>query len=402
MKKIFVSLAKFAGFIAVGLAALFLFREQLLIWRLGPPESFEVDANAQTPDYADLNYWAAHPDIVETSDLRLPGAKAPTQKSQYVDVFYVHPTTYFGPGHWNSNMKQTESAAQTLETMLGGHGTIFGDCCSFYAPRYREAHIAAFYPDLFKPAQQALDFAYTDVEAAFDYFLENFNEGRPFIIAGHSQGSLHVMRLLETRIDKTELSNRLVAAYPVGFWFSEDRLERGFSRLELCKDAAQIGCLVTYDTFGDGGMGRDPETPMPQWYASGWEQTAPKRTLCVNPISWRADATLAPRENHKGGMPLPLTISSIDVLLNRNSGRSYQGLVEPIPQVTSAVCREDGSLIINAEETLKYFSSGIDDSQMYHTYDWQLFYMDIKENVELRIAKYLQIQADRQPTQASE
>lgn len=399
MKRIFLSMVTFVGAVLVLLVAAFLFREELITWRLGPPKSFVAAENPDAPDYSDLEFWAAHPAVSDTSDLRLPGNAANASGRQLVDVFYVHPTTYFGPGQWNSNMATEQSAAQTLETMLGGHGTIFGDCCRFFAPRYREAHIAAFNPDYFEPGKQALDFAYRDVEAAFDYFLANFNEGRPFIIAGHSQGSLHAMRLLETRIDKAAIRDRLVAAYPIGFWFPEDRLERGFSYVELCSAPEQTGCLVTYDVFGDGGIGRNPEDRMPQWYATGWEFEVPARTLCVNPISWQANGEMVPRERHKGGMPLTPTFSAVDILLNRNSGASYEALLDPVSNLTSAVCRDDGSLMVEAQETLKYFSAGVDDSQMYHTYDWQLFYMDIKENVEQRVANYFR---SKHPTQITE
>lgn len=399
MKRLLLTLAKVVGVIVVFLGAAFLFREELIVWRLGPPNTFEATNTPAAPDYADLQFWAAHPTLSETSDLRLPGAGASDLSKQLVDVFYVHPTTYMGPGLWNSTMALDQSAAQTLETMLGGHGTIFGDCCRFYAPRYREAHIAAFNPDYVENGMDALDFAYRDVEAAFDYFLEHFNEGRPFIIAGHSQGSLHAMRLLELRVDKMAVRDRLVAAYPIGFWFPDDRLERGFANLDLCARPGQTGCLITYDVFGDGSIGRDPEGRMPQWYASGWEYEVPARTLCVNPISWQVDGHTVPRERHKGGMPLIPTFSAADILLNRNSGASYDALLEPVANLTSAVCREDGSLMVEAQETLKYFSKGVDDSQMYHTYDWQLFYMDIKDNVELQVANYFRSQ---QPASVSE
>lgn len=402
MKRILLSLTKIVGVIVVVAAALFLFREQLITWRLGPPDSFEASHTPAAPDYADLAFWAAHPDKSDTADLRLPGTDTHAPADRQVDVFYVHPTTYFGPGEWNSNMRVDESAAQTLETMLGGHGTIFGDCCRFYAPHYRQAHIAAFYPDRFEPAKQALDFAFRDTEAAFEYFLEHFNDGRPIVIAGHSQGSLHAMRLLETQIDKTALSDRLIAAYPIGFWFPEDRLERGFSRIGLCTAPAQTGCLVTYDTYGDGGVGRDPEGRMPQWYASGWEQEVPTRTLCVNPISWQANGDTVPRDRHKGGMPLTPTFDAVDILLNRNNGVSYDALLPPVANVTSAVCRDDGSLMIEAAQTLEFFSAGIDESQMYHTYDWQLFYMDIKANVEERVASYFRSQDSMQINETTE
>jgi hypothetical protein len=62
-----------------------------------------------------------------------------------------------------------------------------------------------------------LDLAYQDVEAAFDYYLQYFNKGRPFIVVRHSQGTTHTLRLLEEKIDNTPLYRQLVAAYVVGY-----------------------------------------------------------------------------------------------------------------------------------------------------------------------------------------
>ena len=392
MKKFLKTSAKIVGVILVLVVAVVLFRDQLISVRLGPPDSFDTANLPEQPNYTDMSSWASHPDTQDTADLTLTGAPANTA-SAAVDVFYVHPTTYYGPGEWNSSMDLAENAAQTLETVLGGHGTIFNGCCRFYAPRFREAHIKVFGKptdpeELAKENSfKALELAYRDVEAAFDVFLADREPARPFIIAGHSQGSLHAFRLMETRVDGTPLQDMLVAAYPIGFWFSADKLERGPTSIGLCQNADQTGCFVTYDTYGDAGSGRDTSGSITHWYKTGWEWTSGEQTLCVNPISWRPDTMRAEKTDHKGAMPLPTTFSAVDLLLNRNSGLTYDALAQPVPGLTWAQCDAGGTLYIESQAD-NVFATGIDERQMYHSYDWPLFYMDIKANVENRIAAF--------------
>ena len=393
MKRFLKTSAKIIGVLLVLVIAVVMFRDQLISARLGPPNNFDTAGLPDRLDYTDLGSWASHPDVADTADLTLTGASANPGMAA-IDVFYVHPTTYFGPGEWNSSMDPNENAAQTLETVLAGHGTIFNDCCRFYAPRYREAHISVFTKptDAEELAKEnsfkALELAYQDVEAAFDVFLANRDPARPFILAGHSQGSLHMFRLMEMRVDGTPLQEMLVAAYPIGFWFSADKLERGPTSISLCQDADATGCFVTYDTFGDAGPGRDVSGTISHWYKTGWEWTSGEQTLCVNPISWKPNTVRAEDVEHKGAMPLATTFRPLDLLLNRNAGVTYDALAQPVPGLTSAQCAVGGELYIESQAD-NVFAGGIDERQLYHSYDWQLFYMDIKANVENRIANYL-------------
>lgn len=393
MKNFLKTSAKVVGVLLVLGIAVVMFRDQLIAARLGPPDIFSTAALPDRPDYNELASWASHPDLSETADLTLTGVAA-NPAAAAVDVFYVHPTTYFGPGEWNSSMDLAENAAQTLETVLAGHGTIFNDCCRFYAPRYREAHISVFTKptDADELAKEnsfkALELAYQDVNAAFDAFLDQRDPERPFILAGHSQGSLHVFRLMEMRVDGTPLEKLMVAAYPIGFWFSADKLERGPKSIGLCADADATGCFVTYDTFGDAGPGRDVDGTISHWYKTGWEWTSGERTLCVNPITWRPDTVRAEKAEHKGAMPLATTFRPLDLLLNRNAGVTYEALAQPVSGLTWAQCDAGGTLYIESQ-TDTVFAGGIDERQLYHSYDWQLFYMDIKANMENRITRYL-------------
>ena len=138
-------------------------------------------------------------------------------------VFFVHPTSYIPTNmdkdiQWNARLgdKETEDRATLF---LRGLASPFNRAAEIWSPKYRQATVGAFITD--KPeAEQAIDAAYRDVEQAFDYFLESVDEDRPIVLAGHSQGSLHLLRLLRERVKGRPLENRIAAVYAIGVFFA--------------------------------------------------------------------------------------------------------------------------------------------------------------------------------------
>ncbi len=184
------------------------------------------------PDYADPACWAAHPHrpskahfTPEDTGLR------DEQATARADVFYLHPTSYFGRDSWNASLDDAGANEWVDELMVPGQASVFNGCCRIFAPRYRQATFYAFV-ERGKNGRRALELAYRDVARAFAYYIEHHNAGRPFFIAGHSQGTLHAIRLLEERIDDAPLAQRMVAAYVMGFRFPMDKIERGLKTLK--------------------------------------------------------------------------------------------------------------------------------------------------------------------------
>jgi hypothetical protein len=137
-----------------------------------------------------------------------------------------------------------------------------------YAPLYRAVQIESFMPQKFDATIQALDLAYQDVESAFDYYLTHYNLGGLFIVVGHSQSTTHALRLLEQNVFNTELFHQLVAAYLVGYWLPIDKFSRGFDQITSCEDAIKLGCIISYDVFGEDA---ELDVNVPHWYDTGWE-----------------------------------------------------------------------------------------------------------------------------------
>ena len=184
-----------------------------------PLENFDDEIPPEAPNYADLLYWAATPDQ-EAQQFFIPDDSFKVnKKGNPVDVFYIHPTGFYEK-KWNSNMDRKRSAFERTEIMLGNQASVFNESCNIYAPEYRQATYFSFF-DKNKNGIKALDLAYSDIENAFDYFIEHFNDDKPFIIAGHSQGALHTHRLIKQRIENSSLQKRFICAYAIGYMIPE-------------------------------------------------------------------------------------------------------------------------------------------------------------------------------------
>ena len=171
------------------------------------------------PDYSHLDHWAAHPDKIDEAD-HIPGQDQLSDQSQLpADVFFIHPTTHTDGGgkiNWNADIKDSLLNHKTEASTIRFQASIFNASRKVYAPHYRQAHLQAYYGNDKASGEKALDFAYQVVKAAFQYYLKNYNNNRPFIIASHSQGTTHSNRLIKELIDTTVVHKTLVAAYLIG------------------------------------------------------------------------------------------------------------------------------------------------------------------------------------------
>jgi hypothetical protein len=175
-----------------------------------PGYSFDPNLAPPPPDYSSPKSWAVLPKD------HLPFA---------VDVFFVHPTTYNGDENWNQSL-EGETADRKVQGVMSGQAGVFSTSACLYAPYYRQANLAVLHTPENSPERKSLDTAYSDVEAAFDTYMTTWNRGRPFILAGHSQGSQHLLRLMERRLGDPETAKRLVAAYIIGWSVTRDDLAR--------------------------------------------------------------------------------------------------------------------------------------------------------------------------------
>ena len=315
------------------------------------------ETSSPGPDYSQPQYWMMAPED--------PNAHP-------VDVLFFHTTTFKDPNYVNPATgailtvpgdpskpqvwNQTISAAiqeGTAPAITNTQASVFAASCNIYAPFYRQAALPeVLWPDT-AASERALSVAYTDVEAAFDYYMAHLNNGRPFILAGHSQGSNLLLWLLERRMSNPTYLRQMVAAYVIGWAVTRDELAR-YPHLEMCNSARQTGCIVSYNTQGPNAM-----TSM-----------ARPGAVSVNPLLmlWSTSEDVAGAEMNLGTVLLPPMVP----------------VRTEIPHFTGAY-NHDGALILTDQPQSAPMANA---AQVYHLFDYALFYRNLEQNAMDRINSF--------------
>jgi len=340
----------------------------------GPSLPFDPADAVPPPDYADPTNWAALPGREDLADTIPAGVtEAVRQGSAPVDVFFIHPTGFLKGEGWTFSMDPDTATEENTRWMMANQASVYNACCNVYAPRYRQASIFAYFrgEDV---REQVLGFAYQDVATAFDYFLEHHSAGRPFIIASHSQGTHHGVRLLKEKIDGTPLARRLVAAYVIGGGIAASDFD-GMQDIHVCRDASETGCAVHWDTFSEAAI----------------DQGFPDRVgnVCVNPLSWTIDGGLVGRQHHIGAVPMSGTFQIGLGGDDAATGVTFGPLDAPIPNLVEAQCRNGVLFITDLSGTRFGGTAGGFGRNNYHGLDYPVFHMDIRANSRLRVASWL-------------
>lgn len=339
-------------------------------WLWGPKHGWDLSLKAPEPDYAQAASWAAWPGRAGPANF-VPEGVADKDGARAIDVFFIHPTGYLNGGDWNSPMNPSSQTEENTQWMMANQASAFSSCCNIYAPRYREASIFRWWSAPEDIAEKSMDFAYADVVRAFDYYMAHENKGRPFIIASHSQGTWHAIRLLREKIDGTSLEPSLVAAYIIGGQVTNGKAN-ALRSIKVCDAPAQTGCIVHWATFQEGAS-------IPPFMA--------KDLVCVNPLTWKRDGGRAAAELHQGGVADSGKFSGRLWGNDGPHGTVFGPLGAPMPKMTWAECKEGILRVADMSATplgrLAIFGN-------YHGLDYPLFHMDIRKNVAERTSAYLQ------------
>jgi hypothetical protein len=342
----------------------------LIVWLNAPSHGWDLSKKAPAPDYAQADAWAARPGK-ESFATFVPEGVANDPGARAVDVFFVHPTGYLNGGDWNSPLNANSRTEENTKWMMANQASAFNSCCNVYAPRYREASIFRYLdapPDL---AQKSMDFAYADVVRAFEHFIASDNQGRPFIIASHSQGTSHAFRLIAEKIDGTDLAGRMVAAYLIGSQVTNAEAD-ALKTVHVCTSESQTGCIVHWATWGEGHGAPDDQLD---------------KLVCVNPLTWARDGGRAAAELHKGGVAASGQFSGKVWGDDAPQGVEFLPLTAPMKARTWAECRR--GLLVVADQSGGPLASLAFGPKNYHGLDYPLFHMDIRENAKVRVGAYL-------------
>lgn len=368
---------KFLYFIAVlivlALVAVFALRlywDDLAEIAYVPRSEFVEQKPLETNAYQDPAMWLSRPGIGLDDAarwqpaMRGEGRQLPEgdQPKQDFAVFFVHPTSYLDSANWNAPLDD-EQSQRIARIYVRGMASPFNQASEIWAPRYRQATFGAFLTDS-PEAQQAIDAAYDDVKQAFDFFVASVDEDVPIVIAGHSQGTLHLLRLLREELANSPLAGRVAAIYAVGWPVSveHDLPALGFP---ACATPSQAGCIMSWSTFAEPA---DPARVIEAYSGSrGFDGTMRGESpiLCTNPLTGGIGGE-APAEANLGTL-----IPSADY----STG-------ELVPGAVPARCSERGLLLIGDPPEV---GSAVLPGNNYHVYDIPLFWENVKQDVAKRV-----------------
>lgn len=302
-------------------------------------------ASAQEPDYNNTAAWAYW---------RVGENKA-------VDLFIVCPTVDLGTdGHTNMSLTD-ENIKGNFTGALNMQRGIYEKNCRMYAPYYRQATLA----DYTLPRQDAaayFDLAYSDVRAAFLYYMHHENNGRPFVLSGFSQGAEMCLRLLKEFGNTDFVKNNMVACYAIGWRFTPQEAEE-YPYIQPAKCADDLGKVIIFNSEA-------PEVTSSAIVPQG------VKTFAINPLTWSCGSEKA------------LKTLNVGARFTDYSG----AVVREVPQLTGCYIDSVRGTLKVTDVDKKEFVPGLPlfNEGVYHIYDYQFFYRNLQQNVGLRINTFVE------------
>ncbi|MBP3684872.1 MAG: DUF3089 domain-containing protein [Oscillospiraceae bacterium] len=303
-----------------------------------------LDRYADPVDYSDPNNWLSLPQAPEKD----------------VDVIFLYPTVYGTMGETEADMACIDDMSMRIGAALTAatQASVFGESCNLFIPYYRQFTVEALlemdasYPELMEYCVRQ------DIYRMLDYYFKYENQGRPFILAGHSQGSLWLTYVLEDYMAKNpEYLQNMVAAYVIGYSVTEDYLARN-PHLKFAEGSDDTGVIISYNTEG-------PENK------DQYNCVVREGAIAINPITWKRDDSYAPAAENLGSLNGEggLGPGIADARIDPDRGVVVCESIEAVPELQSAMA--------------EYFGP-----EGYHLQDYSLYYGNLQKNVADRIAAF--------------
>ena len=316
-------------------------------------------------DYSKAENWAA----------------LPTKADKAYDVFYLQPTS------WSVAEGETcRVASLDNQTMRYGgiicsaiHAqAVFGDYCNVYCPYYRQVDAEYIGEVSWEEAQELWQYeASKDPMQALDYYFEHYNQGRPFFLAGHSQGSAVTKALLAGYFkEHPDYLSRMIAAYPLGYAITTNYLQKN-PHLKFAEGADDTGVIVSWNV--EGAENKTQRNIV----------VAPSGSLSINPLNWKLDATPASITENKGSLLVTDLVDFVNEIQTKGTDAAIAAhMTEGLSD--AAIDTERGVVVTTADAAYRHANTGIFGTASYHSFDWLFFIGNLRENVGTRIASYEQ------------
>lgn len=309
--------------------------------------SIEIKETIETLDYSNDDNWV---------DIQKDGTKA-------VDVFYIYPTLAMTTENEDgfASINEMESMAYVIRM---AQTSVYEESCNVYMPFYRQVAMSvadslgkdnAAYLELIDNSK-----AYYDIAAALDYYFDNYNNGKPFILAGHSQGSAMLINVLTHYMQEhKDYLSRMVAAYCIGYAPSED-IFNDTTGLKFATKEDDVNVVISFTTEGAT--------------ATGKSILLPEKPMVINPLNWKTDDTYASKDMNKGMIMVAPTYDSITLVEGKDDAQIN---LERKTLICTTRTSEDYTISEEAFSTASF-----------HEKEYSMYYGNLRENVQTRIDAY--------------
>ena len=284
-----------------------------------------------------------------------------TGENKPADLFIICPTVDLGTdGHSNMSLADEQTKANFVGALNMQRG-IYDASCRMYAPYYRQATLA----DYSLSAQEAAPYfnlAYSDVRAAFMYYMQRENNCRPFVLSGFSQGAEMCLRLLKEFGNEGFVKNNMVACYAIGWRFTPQEAAE-YPYIQPAKCADDLGKVIIFNSEA-------PEVTSSAIVPEG------VKTFAINPLTWSCGSQKAPKTFNAGAC-----------------FTDYSGtVVREVPKLTGCYIDSVRGTLKVTDVDKKEFVPGLPlfGEGVYHIYDYQFFYRNLQQNVNLRIKTFME------------
>jgi len=285
----------------------------------------------------------------------------PANSEKNVDAIYIYPTVYGTTSETEDDIADIDDTSMRVMALYSAanQASVFEESCNIYAPYYRQFTVDSLLDIMDNSPESMYYLASQDLYPMLDYYFENYNKGKPFILAGHSQGSVWLSIILEDYMkEHPEYLENMVAAYAIGYSITEEYLGRN-SHLKFAKGAEDTGVIISYNTEGAGNKDQ-------------YNCVVKEGAISINPINWKLDDTYASVGENLG------TLDS--------AGEIIRGYADArVDTERGVVICESVEISSELAQTMKtYFGPA-----SFHLQDYSLYYGNLQQNVADRIEAFM-------------
>lgn len=289
--------------------------------------------------------------------------QTPSAIDKQVDVFFLY-TDSFHRGSKEEPRICTvddEGMRALASASMEAQGSVFETVANIYVPYYRQADEEYWMTMPVDKREEILrQGPLQDVLAAFDYYIKNYNGGRPFLLAGHSQGSALLLALLSEYMNENpDVYERMVACYAIGYSVTDGYLKEN-PHLQFAAGNMDTGVIVSYLTQAPTMQGNNP--------------VVLEGAISINPVTWTRGSEHADSERSKG------SLVQFD-----NSYETVQNFADA--QVDSS----RGVVLCASVDPQVYLPSlpQLFPTGSFHDFDYNFYYYDLRYNAQMRCENYL-------------